>query len=55
MNTKAIVSPSEAGQSKAITNFWLLTLSLIVGMTILCTAVMVGWPIIAHLASKFMA
>jgi len=37
---------------KVLTNFWLITLSTIVGMTVLCCATLVGWPIIAHLADK---
>ncbi len=34
------------------TNFWLITLSTIVGLTVLCCATLVGWPILAHLANK---
>ena len=50
----AQVMQKEARQSKVFTNFWLVTLAIIVGLTILSTAVLVGWPIIAHLAAKFM-
>lgn len=39
-------------KSKVLTNFWLITLSGIVGFTVLCCATLVGWPIIAHLADK---
>ena len=52
MNAK--VMQKESSQSKVFTNFWLVTLAIIVGLTVLCTAVLVGWPIIAHLAAKFM-
>lgn len=52
MNAK--VMQKESSQSKVFTNFWLVTLAVIVGLTVLCTAVLVGWPIIAHLAAKFM-
>jgi len=51
---EAKIMQKEAQQSKALTNFWLVTLAVIVGLTVLCTAVLVGWPIIAHLAAKFM-
>ena len=37
---------------KVLTNFWLITLSGIVGLTVLCCATLVGWPILAHLADK---
>ena len=52
MNAK--VMQKEARQTKVFTNFWLVTLAVIVGLTVLSTAVLVGWPIIAHLAAKFM-
>lgn len=52
MNAK--VMQKESRQAKVFTNFWLVTLAIIVGLTVLCTAVLVGWPIIAHLAAKFM-
>jgi len=51
MNAQVI--QKEARQTKVFTNFWLATLALIVGLTVVCTAVLVGWPIIAHLAAKF--
>ena len=37
-----------------LTNFWLITLSGIVGLTVLCCATLVGWPILAHLANKIL-
>jgi len=52
MNTK--VMQNEARQTKVFTNFWLVSLSAIVGLTVLCTAALVGWPIIAHISAKFM-
>ena len=52
MNAK--VMQNEARQTKVFTNFWLVSLASIVGLTVLCTAALVGWPIIAHLAAKFM-
>ena len=52
MNAK--VMQKEARTTKVLTNFWLVTLAVIVGLTVLCTAVLVGWPIIAHLAAKFL-
>ena len=54
MNARIHTTTREEGQSKVFTNFWLVTLAVIVGMTVLSTAVLVGWPIIAHLAAKFM-
>lgn len=42
-----------SGVSSTITNIWLITLALIVGLTVIITSVLVGWPIIAHLAAKF--
>jgi hypothetical protein len=50
MKSKTI--QKEARQAKALTNFWLITLSTIVGLTVLCCATLVGWPIVAHLADK---
>jgi len=54
MSAKARTMNHEASASKTLTNFWLVSLAVIVGLTVLSTAVLVGWPIIAHLASKFM-
>ena len=54
MNARTNTMTREAGQSRVFTNFWLVTLAVIVGLTVLSTAVLVGWPIIAHLAAKFM-
>jgi len=54
MNAKTNTMQREATQTKVYTNFWLVTLAAIVGLTVLSTAVLVGWPIIAHLAAKFM-
>ena len=54
MNARAHSTTQAAGKAKVYTNFWLVTLAIIIGLTVLSTAVLVGWPIIAHLASKFM-
>ncbi|GAB4556337.1 MAG: hypothetical protein Tsb0017_10080 [Geothermobacteraceae bacterium] len=32
---------------------WIIVLMGILGITALCTAVLVGWPAIAYLAAKF--
>lgn len=50
MKTKTM--QKEARQARVLTNFWLITLSTIVGLTVLCCATLVGWPIMAHLADK---
>lgn len=54
MNAKTNTMNREAAQSSTLTNFWLVALAAIVGLTVLSTAVLVGWPIIAHLAARFM-
>ncbi|GAB4556334.1 MAG: hypothetical protein Tsb0017_10070 [Geothermobacteraceae bacterium] len=33
---------------------WMVVLAGILGVTALCTAVLVGWPAIAYLASRFL-
>lgn len=53
MNAKINTMNREAAGSRTLTNFWLVTLAVIVGLTVLSTAVLVGWPIIAHLAARF--
>ena len=40
--------------SNVAANIWLVALAVIVGLTVIATSVLVGWPIIAHLAAKFM-
>ena len=40
--------------SNVITNIWLVVLAVIVGLTVIVTSVLVGWPIVSHLAAKFM-
>ena len=37
---------------RTLTNFWLVTLAGIVGLTVACSALLVGWPLVAHLADK---
>lgn len=33
-------------------NLWLLILGLIMALTLLCTGILVAWPILARIASK---
>lgn len=33
-------------------NLWLLTLGFVIALTLLCTGVLVAWPLLAHIASK---
>jgi len=54
MTAKTNTMHRESTQPKVFTNFWLVTLAVIVGLTVLSTAVLIGWPIIAHLAARFM-
>lgn len=49
---KNIINHNRNHKIKVLTNFWLVTLSAIVGLTVLCCATLVGWPILAHLADK---
>ena len=49
---KNITNQNRSQKIKVLTNFWLITLSTIVGLTVLCCATLVGWPILAHLADK---
>jgi len=54
MNAQTIKTESRySGVSNTITNIWLVALALIVGLTVIITSVLVGWPIISHLAAKF--
>lgn len=55
MNAKAQNMQTRHSQlSNVVTNIWLVVLAVIVGLTVIATSVLVGWPIIAHLASRFM-
>ena len=49
---KNLINHNRKHKIKVLTNFWLITLSTIVGLTVLCCATLVGWPIVAHLADK---
>jgi len=49
---KNITDHTRKHKIKVLTNFWLITLSTIVGLTVVCCATLVGWPILAHLANK---
>jgi len=31
---------------------WLLTLSAVLGLTLLCTAVLVAWPLVGYISSR---
>ena len=39
-------------KSDFFANSWLLILSLVLGATLLCSAVIIAWPIAAQFASK---
>jgi len=55
MNAK--IEKMETGHShisNVAANIWLVALAVIVGLTVIVTSVLVGWPIVAHLAAKFM-
>ena len=55
MNAQTMKTESRHSEaSNVITNIWLIALALIVGLTVIVTSVLVGWPIIAHLAARFM-
>lgn len=43
---------SESAKSNPIANLWLLFLALVLGGTLLCTAVLMAWPIVAQMAAK---
>ena len=49
---KNAINHNRKHKIKVATNFWLITLSTIVGLTVLCCATLVGWPILALLANK---
>ena len=53
MNTNIIKTESHSKAANVLTNIWLIVLALIVGLTVIVTSVLVGWPIISHLAAKF--
>jgi len=53
MNTNIIKTENTSTTTSVLTNIWLIVLALIVGLTVIVTSVLVGWPIISHLAAKF--
>ena len=40
-------------QNKAFTNVWIVTLSLLIGISVILAAVLAGYPIFLHLLEKF--
>ena len=55
MNKQAVELTNELSVAKAsnpLANIWLLFLGTLLGGTLLCTVVLVAWPIIAHLVAK---
>ena len=54
MNANIIkTETSHSGISNVLTNIWLIVLAVIVGLAVITTSILVGWPIIAHLAARF--
>lgn len=53
MNAHTMKTESRHSVSNVVANIWLIVLALIVGLTVIVTSVLVGWPIIAHLAARF--
>ena len=40
-------------QNKVFTNAWIVTLSLLIGISVILAAVLAGYPIFLHLLEKF--
>lgn len=54
MNANIIKTETRhSGISNILTNIWLIVLAVIVGLAVITTSILVGWPIIAHLAARF--
>lgn len=54
MNTNIMKTASRHSEvTNIVTNIWLIVLAVIVGLTVITTSVLVGWPIVAHLAARF--
>lgn len=39
-------------ESNRFANVWLFFLMVVLGLTALCTAVLVGWPLVAYISSR---
>jgi len=44
---------TQATTTNRFATAWIIVLMTILGVTALCTAVLVGWPAVAYLAAKF--
>lgn len=42
----------QATTTNRLAGVWLLALSAILGLTILCTAALVAWPLVGYIASR---
>ena len=40
-------------QNKFFTNVWIVTLSLLIGISVMLAAILAGYPIFLHLLEKF--
>jgi len=55
MNAHNNTLEQSSASSSRFTTVWLVVLMVVAGLTAIVTAVLVGWPLIAYIASRLFA
>ena len=54
MNAPTMKTESRTARfANILTNVWLIVLALIVGVTVIITSIIVGYPVVSYLTAKF--